>query len=181
MAALVAGHQKVGETEHEYVRRIFDYDKATGILSRRVRIGGASRAGLRLGHYSRKRYLRTCYKGHCIQLHRLVWFYQNGEWPKNQIDHINGVKDDNRWMNLRLASNSQNKMNSDVRADSATQVKGVTIDRRSIRPARPFRAHICVDGKRTWLGYFSSIEEAKAARLAAEPIFHGSFARERAS
>jgi hypothetical protein len=129
-----------------------------------------------MGNVSRKGYLRIAYKSKAIQIHRLIWFFQTGEWPPAQIDHINGNKADNRWSNLRLATNSQNKMNSEVRRDSVLKVKGVTIDRRM--RSKPYRAHVTVDGVRRWLGYFGSVDEALAARAKAGQQLHGPFARE---
>lgn len=177
MREMVAlGQRSPNESEHGYVRRVYAYDAVTGAVSRRFRIGGASKPGRKMGYNSRKGYLRIAYCGKQIQLHRLIWFHQTGTWPPEQIDHINGVKNDNCWANLRLASGSQNKMNSDVRKDSATKVKGVTIDKRC--PYRPFRANITANGKRLWLGWFATIEAAQSARIAVAPQLHKEFARE---
>ena len=51
-------------------------------------------------------YRRVMYMGKEVLAHRLAWFLKTGDWPKDKIDHINGIKGDNRWTNLRDVSQS---------------------------------------------------------------------------
>jgi hypothetical protein len=59
--------------------------------------------------------------------HRLAWLYTYGHLPK-YIDHINGIKHDNRLCNLRDCTNSENMRNSKIRSDNTSGVKGVSWD-----------------------------------------------------
>jgi len=103
--------------------------------------------------------------------HRIAWLMHHGFMPPNQIDHINGIKTDNRICNLRLATNSQNVANTGVRRSSTTGVTGVSF----FSPISKWQAYIDFNKKRTHLGYFDNIDDAILARREAE-VIHGEFA-----
>jgi len=105
--------------------------------------------------------------------HRLAWLYQTGAWPPDQIDHIDCDKGNNRFANLRLATNSQNQQNRGVRSDNTSGHKGVCWHRRD----RKWSARIRHNGKTMHLGYFDTIEQASAAYASASLKYHGGFAR----
>src|SRR5690348_8622850 len=69
-------------------------------------------------------YVQINIGGRLYLAHRLVWLHVYGEWPIAYLDHINGVRDDNRLINLRPATHSQNKANSRCRRDSRSGLKG---------------------------------------------------------
>ena len=96
-----------------------------------------------------------------------------GAWPKDQIDHVNGDRSDNRFCNLREATNSQNQANRRCEATSTSGVKGVSWDRR----CRRWQAQISINGKPKHLGGFTSKEEAARAYAAAAIALRGEFAR----
>lgn len=113
--------------------------------------------------------LHSGYLGICIgpkrwQAHRIAWALHYGCWPKDQIDHINGVKTDNRIANLREATNSQNGKNLGLSKANKSGVKGVCFDKQTNK----WRALIKVDFKSKCLGRFQTIEEAAQARKQAE-------------
>lgn len=125
------------------------YDPITGHFTRDGKQAGfkSTRSGYRIVSLNNKQYLE----------HRLAWFYMLKCWPDEQIDHINGVRDDNRWINLRSVTNQQNQFNRGVRKDSRTGMKGV------YPKGNRFRAAIWYEGKEKHLGYYSTPEEAKLA------------------
>tara|TARA_R110000764_G_C10905114_1_gene371980 strand:- start:75 stop:641 length:567 start_codon:yes stop_codon:yes gene_type:complete len=96
--------------------------------------------------------------------HRVIWAMTQNEWPAAQIDHINGVRDDNRVGNLRAVTNRENCKNRRVRSDNSSGSTGVY-----------FYAHqgiwvatICANGKNKYLGRFLNKDDAITARKEAE-------------
>jgi hypothetical protein len=102
--------------------------------------------------------------------HRVIWTMVTGAWPDWEIDHINGDRADNRWVNLRAASRSQNSMNRASRR-GASLFTGVTA-----RHGR-WEARIGLHRKRIHIGSFASEAEAARAYDAAALKLHGEFAR----
>ncbi|WP_371417778.1 HNH endonuclease [Roseivivax sp. THAF197b] len=96
-----------------------------------------------------------------------------GAYPPAQIDHRNGDRTDNRWINLRAAEKSENCRNVKSRTGSTSSYLGVSFRRdRNI-----WRAVIFTDGKQKFLGTYKSEEEAARAYDAAAIRHHGEFAR----
>jgi hypothetical protein len=116
---------------------------------------------------------------HLLKRHRiaarLAWFMYYGEWPEDQIDHINGNSIDNRIENLRDVTDVENSRNLSISSYNKTGVMGVNLTSRG-----KFRARIKVYGKETALGCYSTLEEAAAARKEAEKKygFHENHGRE---
>ena len=107
-----------------------------------------------------------------MQAHRVIWAMVHGEWPADQIDHINRVRHDNRLSNLRAVSGSENCRNRKLIASNTSGVCGVGWDKES----RKWAAIIKVNGKQRRLGRFKSFNDAVAARKEAENMlgFHHS-------
>lgn len=108
--------------------------------------------------------------------HRLAWLYMTGAWPSYQIDHIDGDRSNNRWENLRDATQQQNSANMRRRSSNLCGVKGVSRYCGSSGYVS-WRAHIFVNGKTMYLGCFSTVDEASAAYVAAAREHFGEFAR----
>lgn len=105
--------------------------------------------------------------------HRLAWLYMTGEWPPNGIDHRDGIPSNNRWSNLRLATQSQNNANAKLRSDNKTGHKGVTW----CEGSRAYQVHVSFNGVRHYFGCFNDPEKAaKVYREKAAELF-GEFAR----
>ena len=100
--------------------------------------------------------------------HRLAWLYVHGVWPKDQIDHINHVKTDNRMVNLREVTRSENQKNRTLNVGSKSGVAGV----RWRKQMGKWESNIRVNGKDLYLGCYASKEKAIARREMAN-ILHG--------
>jgi len=104
--------------------------------------------------------------------HRLAWLYVYGEWPKHEIDHINGVRHDNRIANLREATRSQNRFNVPKGKTNTSGYKGVFQEGEGGK----WIAKLVHKKKQCWLGRYATPELAALAYdKAAETVF-GQFA-----
>lgn len=108
-----------------------------------------------------------------IKAHRLVWFFEKGQWPSRQIDHINGDPSDNRVGNLREATNAQNQYNRGANKNNTSGYKGVYWD----KPRKKWRAQIMHNKKTVFLGHFNNTQEAAAAYAEAANQYANEFAR----
>lgn len=147
------------------LRKLFTYDASTGILTRR-------RDGTPAGH-SVSGYLKVSVAGREYAAHRLAWKLVYGIDPQEAIDHINGVRSDNRIANLRLACRAENNRNSTLRKDNQLRMKGVS----PIQNSPGYRARISANGKTHYLGYFETPEAAHEAYCEASRRLHGDFGR----
>ena len=152
----------------EQVREVLNYDQETGVFTWRVRVGSRALAGNVAGSINGRGYLKIELLGRPYQAHRLAWLIMTGNWPESDIDHINGRKDDNRWVNLRAVTHQKNMKNQPMPSTNTSGVLGVSWDRRD----KKWRAQISAGGKKLHLGCFAEFEDAVSARKAAE-ITHG--------
>lgn len=125
---------------------------------------GAHRTGKQAGTIDRYGYRSVRIGGKAFLAHRVVWFLHHGKWPDMQIDHVNGVLDDNRPCNLRLVSCSEQSKNKSKPSVNTSGRIGVTWH----KGAGKWQAGICVSGKHIHLGIFSDFDEACASRAAGE-------------
>ena len=175
--AIVTGREVTQQALHE----VLSYDAATGIfmwLERLDDIGWTRKmAGKEAGSNDRSvGYRRIGMFGREFWAHRLAWLYVHGRMPyaKHEIDHINGDKLDNRIENLREVSHGQNGQNTGLRVNNRSGIKGV-----SWAASRGnWLATITVHGKMRNLGRFDTLEDAAAARRAAEIEYHGDHRRQ---
>lgn len=106
-----------------------------------------------------------------FQAHRLAWFLSKGRWPE-EVDHINHNISDNRLLNLREVTHSENQHNQKIHKNNTTGVHGVSYSKRD----KKYEAHIRLNGKSIFLGYFFDLDKAKKARQEAETKYFGEFA-----
>lgn len=152
----------------ERLRALFDYDPETGEFRRR-RSGKGYRAGAVAGTGHNAGYRSVTVDGKTYLAHRLAWLYVHEVWPVNLIDHINGVRDDNRFANLREATPGQNRQNRE-RANTANPCGFLGVD--EYKPNGRWRARIMVGGRVHHLGYFATPDEAGDAYLKAKRELH---------
>lgn len=119
------------------------------------------KTGVSLGCDNGFGYLRITVLGKSYYAHRLAWFYVYGVWPET-IDHINGIKSDNRIKNLRACSQSSNNQNRlNPQSNNKSFVLGVSWHKK----AKKWQAHICIYKQRKYLGLFKTVEAANSAYL----------------
>lgn len=159
---------------HSRLCGVIDYNPNTGHFTWKRDVGMRARKGTIAGNIDIVHgYVRIGLENRLFLAHRLAWFYMTGAWPRDQIDHVNLIRHDNRWSNLREANKSQNLGNIRARCDNVSGYKGVCYHNAS----GAWMAQIMKDGKKVYLGLFGSPELAhKAYRKAAQKYF-GKFAR----
>lgn len=152
---------------HAEVRARFHYDPGTGIVTDKA-------TGTTAGTPTAEGYLTIRILGRNVLLHRLAYFYMYGVWPKDQIDHVNGKRDDNRLINIRPATARQNSLNRGVSTKNNSGYKGVYWCAKSQR----WRAAITIDGRKHQIrGKFITAFQAHQAYVAAAREHHKEFAR----
>ena len=158
----------------EFLRSFMSYDPETGLFIRMVRAGprGGDLGSVVASQRDNCGYLVIKILGRYYAAHRLAWLSVFGEWPKEEIDHVNGDRADNRIANLRGATRSQNNRNTRLRKDNKIGLKGM-----SARPNGRYQARIRIDKKTIWLGTFDTPEEANAVYASAAIHYFGEFAR----
>lgn len=126
--------------------------------------------GIKAGYIDKRGYVRTKLSSKMTFAHRVIWEMHNGEVPDGmEIDHINGVKDDNRIENLRCVDRWINCKNASMRVDNKTGVTGVTYSKSKNR----FIAQIQKDGVRINKSFEKLIDAKEYAEsfYAANPEF----------
>ena len=144
--------------------RLVTYDAKTGHFTRTV----GKRAGNLVGTITSNGYTHIFLAGKSYNAHRLAWLYVYGVWPKDQIDHLNHDRSDNRISNLRAVTCAINHQNRRRITKSKSGVLGVTWHARDTR----WQAHIEINAKARHLGSFVCLGMAIRARLNAEKIHH---------
>lgn len=162
----------------ERLAELFEYDEETGDLIWRNRPremftkghkGGetawrtwnSKHAGTPVRNQDQSGYCRATINGRKHFAHRLIWMLVHGDWPA-EIDHINGIKSDNRLCNLRAADRQKNMRNLARRSDNTSGFTGVSYAKRD----GVFIAYVTENGRARVIGRFNTAEEAAAAREA---------------
>jgi len=151
----------------EYIKSIFNYNPITGEITSRVNRRKA-KIGKILGCLDGSGYVDISICNKKYKAHRLAWLLYYGEWPKNQIDHVNGIKNDNRILNLRECSTHENAQNIIVTKRSNTGYLGVIYHKN----LNKYEAQICFKGERHYLGFFNTPEEASNSYLNMKKELH---------
>ena len=153
------------------LREVIRYEPETGRLFW-LKGNNQNKIGDEAGWLTRHGYLRITVFGNRYMAHRLAWLYMTGEWPPEKIDHINTDRLDNRWVNLRSATDGQNSANQKISKINMLGVKGVRLHK-----CGKYIARICKDRRQMYLGVFDTLEAAKAAYGAKAKELFGEFAR----
>lgn len=164
----------------EYLATRIDYNPDTGVLrwkpkpigSRIDKMWNKRFAGREITKKLARGHIQFRIDGNNLQAHRAAWAIFHGVWPVGFIDHINRVPDDNRICNLRIATCSENVINSRLRESNTSGMRGVS--RRSSR--KTWSADISVNRRTIHLGTFRCTTAAAIAYDAAAKRLHGDFA-----
>jgi hypothetical protein len=147
----------------ERLRELLSYDEENGLFIYKTKRGQKSKGSI-AGSPQNKGYIQITVDDKNYLAHRLAWFYVHGEWPKNQIDHINRIKTDNRITNLRDVTNSINHHNVGLRKHNTSGVNGVYWSNNKNK----WVATIEINKKKHHLGIFNTLEDAKNCRYEKE-------------
>lgn len=152
------------------LREVLKYDPVAGLFVNLVTRSNSSKAGQVIGCLDNSTgYLKLGLDGGTYHLHRLAWLYVTGEYPQGQIDHINGIRSDNRFCNLRDVPQRTNLQNRrSATPGSKSGLLGVYLHSHS----GLWHATIVSAGKKHSLGYFKDKHEAHAAYVAAKRRLH---------
>lgn len=137
-----------------------------GVLVWKVSRKGPARAGDVAGCVKPCGYVRVVVDGTRLWLHRVVWAMHHQQWPEGEIDHINGIRHDNRIENLRCVSPAINQQNQRAARNNAVGLLGVVMKRGK------FSARIKTAGRTRYLGSFDDAETAHAAYVEAKRVLH---------
>lgn len=150
----------------DFLRHLLHYDPLTGewtwinpLPRSRMRCGDS--AGRITSHGRRQIRIASGF----YYASRLAFLYMTGEMPKEQVDHINRIRSDDRWENLREATQSQNSFNRDW-AEKHGDWRGIACHGNKFR--------VDIGGK--YFGLFETFDEAKAVRDQALEQYAGPFA-----
>ncbi|MGP2470895.1 HNH endonuclease [Yersinia sp. 2540 StPb PI] len=155
----------------EELNELLSYNHESGLFSHKTNTT-RKRKGEVAG-FNNNGYIRITVNRQVIAAHRLAWFIVNNEDPQELIDHKNGIKTDNRISNLRLATYSQNSMNSKISSLNSTGFKGVRWCERKKR----WITRVKINGKKTQLGSFTNINDASNAYCEFAKKHHGEYYR----
>lgn len=147
------------------LREMLEYVPETGKFVRARDVVGR-KAGSEAGSLDTTGYIRIGVANRVHLAHRLAFLYMTGEWPEEHVDHINGVRTDNRWVNLRPASKSVNMQNRRAKSGNAAGLLGVS------RNGGRWSARIHTSSGPKHLGTYSTPEEAHQVYLDAKRVLH---------
>lgn len=156
----------------EYLKSILKYDPETGIFTWITNKSSAKQGDI-AGSLNAKGYLRISINKKSHRNQRLAYFYMNERWPLGDVDHINGVKTDNRWANLREVTKSQNNQNRPKQSNNSSGYKGVSYK----KSLDKWRAKIGVNKRVIELGFFDTKEMAYLAYCDAAKKYHKEYNR----
>jgi hypothetical protein len=173
---------------HDLIKILVSYDPKTGLLKWNKRGREFFKTNRSFSSWNSKYGGKPCFVNNChgylcgtifkkkYLAHRIIWFYVTGEWP-DQVDHINGVKSDNRWGNLREVDKRENMKNTKRPITNTSGRVGVYW----YEPYGKWLAKVSFKKGPKNLGYFDTFEEACEVRARAEKEFgfHENHGREK--
>lgn len=148
-----------GRITQSELKELITYDPNTGIMKWRKKNRHSKPENVCDGYYNNKGYLLLCINYRQYVQHQLAWLYITGSWPKEQLDHIDGKRDNNIFSNLREATNRQNCYNKFAKGFYLNKERG------------KYMSRIRVDGKDIFLGWFNNKIDARKSYIEACEIY----------
>lgn len=155
-----------GRLTIEEIQEAVSYDPVTGLFTWK-KARGRVKAGDRAGTITAGGYVSLFRKPQPLLAHRVAFLLMEKRWPK-LMDHINGDRSDNRWINLRETDDAGNAQNLGVRSSNRHGTTGVSFNIRTGTWEASIRRH----PRRFFLGYYATKEEASAAYAGAKRVLH---------
>lgn len=173
------------EIPPQHLKQVLDYDSLTGLLHWKtnpiyLKRWNTRYSGMPIRCTGSHGYVcfNLSYGGrkHHLLAHRVIFCMENGRWPR-EMDHINGIRNDNRIQNLRECNSTQNKINIKVRYHNKQKLKGVCRGKDKLDGTPRYLAYTAKSGKTVYLGTFPTQELAKAAYDNSVKKLYGKFFR----
>lgn len=155
----------------EQARDLFRYEPETGLLYWRATGKGRGDISLPAVRLNGHGYWIVCVNYRRYRAHRVIWLMERGEWPAHELDHINGDRADNRMVNLREVTTSQNQMNRRKAKNNTSGVTGVSWH--SI--GKKWAVELWVRGRKRYFGLHEDLEFAELVSSEARRKYHGEF------
>lgn len=158
------------ELSHERLKEALRYDHEGGVFTWKISMSSTGQKGAVAGVVGSDGYRKIRIDRRLYTAHRLACLYMTGAWPKDRLDHIDGSRDNNAWVNLRQADASENAQNQ-YKAQSnnkATGLLGVYFD----KDKSVYGAKVNLRGTQHHAGFHSSPEEAHQAYLQLKKKLH---------
>jgi hypothetical protein len=157
----------------ERARELIRYEPETGEFFYTARRSNACRKDGRAGTQGQRGVVIVRLDGKTYLAHRVAFLLMTGEWPKNDVDHIDGVPSNNRWSNLRDVPHKNNTYN--IHGTPSHKRHSRLLGAHWCSQGQHWKSSITVDGKAIYLGVFASDEEASSAYLEAKRRLHPGF------
>lgn len=152
------------------LKELVHYEPTAGVFTRKVALSnGSGGLGTVLGKVMNAGYLRASVNGVSYLLHRLAFLYMTGLWPEIDVDHVNGIRTDNRWKNLRSVDR---RTNSENRREVMPGKKGGNLLGTHKCSKNRWQSSITTKGSLRYLGTFETEEAAHQAYLKAKRSLH---------
>lgn len=152
------------------LKRCVNYNPDNGLFTNLIN-RGKSKKGKIIGHINLRGYVQIRLNMKMYWAHRLAWFYTYEVWPTNLIDHINNIKSDNRILNLREATMSQNKMAQGITKGNKSGYKGVFF----MKNTGKWKATCTINNKSNYIGTYDTPKEAFDAYNNFISLAHGKY------
>lgn len=153
------------------LKRQLHYNPVTGIFTWLVSNRNGLKIGDVAGSYGGDGYVAIRIFGKRYLSHRLAFLYMEGKFPLNEVDHVNHVKDDNCWLNLRHATRSENQRNAPKQSNNTSGFKGVTFNKKCGK----FVAQATFNGKPKYIGEYLTVTLASEAYQYFAKLNYGDF------